>query len=72
MKKLFVSKNATANRSSEINAKKRSDNGTKCETTKLSERRRTLNRQSIKKVFFAIGTFSVAYESPFFWIKFIS
>jgi hypothetical protein len=55
MKNLFVSKEAIANQSSEVNANEHLENEIQCITNNLSEERRTLNRWSIKKVFFAIG-----------------
>jgi hypothetical protein len=55
MKRLFLQNDFTANQSSEVNANEHLENGTHCITTKKSERRRILNRWSVRNVVFAIS-----------------
>jgi hypothetical protein len=55
MKKLFDSKEVVANKSGKVNENEHVVNGTECITTKLSERKQTLNRGSVRIVVFCIG-----------------
>jgi hypothetical protein len=69
MKNEIVNQETVANQSSEVNANAHVGKETRSITTKLSDKRRTLNRWSVRKIVFCIGIIMFIAAGVFYACK---